>query len=123
MMSVPGAVMTLLTVSRSFLVCLAIICSVFCGRMIEADYPHAKQAGPGSSIASAYEPAASRWEGQLLKRPGHSLEDDKIYLVEGGYKRWVVSLDWLWLHGYKSTDVRSVNAEDLAAIPLGAVIR
>ncbi len=68
--------------------------------------------------------AVSKWEGQLIRRPGSSNEDGKVYLVQGGKKRWVISGDWLKQHGYSFPgDVKQVSAEELAAIPTGHVIQ
>src|SRR4051794_8951470 len=68
--------------------------------------------------------AASKWEGALVKRPaGPSVEDGKVYLVRGGKRCWVLSVEWLKLHGYKfPDDVKEIPAEELASIPLGEVI-
>jgi hypothetical protein len=68
--------------------------------------------------------AASKWEGALIKRPaGPSVEDGKVYLVRGGKRCWVLSVEWLKLHGYKfPDDVKEIPAEELASIPLGEEI-
>lgn len=75
--------------------------------------------------ASVVDKATSKWEGSLVKRPaGNSVEDGKVYLVQGGKRCWVLSAEWLKLHGYKfPEDVKVISAEELAAIPLGDVIR
>jgi len=68
--------------------------------------------------------AASKWEGQLIRRPGDTPEDQKVYLVKSGKKQWVISADWLKRHGYKfPEDVKLVSAEELAAIPQGDAIQ
>ena len=62
----------------------------------------------------------SKWQGQLVRRPGITPEDGKVYLIEGGQKRWVVSGQWLTLHGYNFVkDVKVIPSEELAVIPNG----
>jgi hypothetical protein len=69
--------------------------------------------------------AASKWEGLLVKRPaGPTVEDGKVYLVRGGKRCWVLSAEWLKLHGYKfPDDVKEIPADELSSIPLGEEIR
>lgn len=68
--------------------------------------------------------AVSKWQGQLVRRPGSDLEDGKVYLIEGGQKRWVESGEWLKLHNYNIVkDVKVIPAKDLAEIPLGQDLR
>lgn len=70
--------------------------------------------------ASVVDKATSKWEGSLVRRPGNTPEDGKVYVVQGGIKRWVISGEWLKLHGYKfPDDVKVISVEELAAIPLG----
>ena len=67
---------------------------------------------------------ASKWEGKLIRRPGTTAEDGKVYVVQGGKKRWVVSGAWLKEHGYKfPEEVSVIPAEELASIPDGDVIQ
>jgi hypothetical protein len=69
------------------------------------------------------ETSISKWEGQVVRRPGSADEDGKVYLVQGGRKHWLLSAAWMTQHGYKwPDDVRVIPAEELAAIPLGDVI-
>jgi hypothetical protein len=66
----------------------------------------------------------SKWEGKLVRRPGTTAEDGKVYVVQGGRKRWVVSGAWLKENGYKFPgDVSVISAEELASIPDGDVIQ
>ena len=65
-----------------------------------------------------------KWEGKLVRRPGTTDEDGKVYLVQGGKRRWVVSSAWLKAHGFRfPEDVSIIPAEELAAIPVGEVIQ
>jgi len=75
-----------------------------------------------SAIAQA--PPGSKWEGQLIQRPGSAPEDGKVFLVRDGKRHWVVTADWLKLHGYKfPDDVHVISASELAQIPEGEVIQ
>ena len=66
----------------------------------------------------------SKWEGKLVRRPGTTTEDGKVYVVQGGKKRWVAAGVWLKEHGYKfPEDVSVISAEELASIPKGDVIQ
>jgi hypothetical protein len=68
--------------------------------------------------------AASKWEKRLVRRPGTSAEDGKVYLVQEGKKRWVVSGAWLKEHGYKwPDDVSVISAQELDSIPSGDPIQ
>jgi hypothetical protein len=59
-------------------------------------------------------------EGHLVRRPGTSPEDTKVYLIHEGKKQWVLDGQWLPAHGYKwPDDVNLIPAPDLAAIPEG----
>lgn len=61
-----------------------------------------------------------RWENRLVQRPGSDVDDQKVYLVREGKRRWVVHASWLLAHGYHwPGDVIRVRAEELDAIPLG----
>lgn len=71
---------------------------------------------PGLSPAMVF-------EGALLRRPGHSPELDKVYVVLHGRKHWVTSMSWFAGHGYKwPGDLHMVSAEVLETIPLGPPI-
>ena len=63
-------------------------------------------------------------EGQLVRRPGETPEDGKIYLVRDGIKHWVLDAKWLMRHGYHwPGDVIVIPAAELDSIPLGDPIR
>lgn len=59
-------------------------------------------------------------EGKLVRGPGTSLEEQKVYYVRGGRKHWVVSADWLGKHGMRLEDTMQISKQDLDAILLGA---
>ena len=58
--------------------------------------------------------------GCLVRRPGLSAEDDKVYYVENGRKRWVTTAEWIIAKGMRwPEDVQFVTAEELDAILTG----
>jgi hypothetical protein len=78
---------------------------------------------PAGRVAATDSPV-SKWEGKLIRRPGSTPEDGKVYLVQGGKKRWVVSADWLKAHGFKiPEELIVIPAEELEAIPMGDPIQ
>ena len=75
-------------------------------------------------FAETPETAALLYEGQLVRRPGPSPEDGKVYLVHQGQKHWVLNGQWIAAHGYKSPDdINLIPPADLAPIPEGDPIR
>jgi SAM-dependent methyltransferase len=57
------------------------------------------------------------FEGQLVRRPGDSPEDGKVYFVENGRKRWVTTSDWIVAKGFNwPGDVQLITAAELDAI-------
>jgi hypothetical protein len=68
--------------------------------------------------------AATKYEKKLIRRPGSSPEDGKVYVVRDGRKSWVLSGDWMKKNGYKwPDDVMEIPASDLDSIPLGEPIQ
>ena len=64
------------------------------------------------------------YENKLVRRPGDTPEDNKVYLVQNGRKRWVVNASWLAAHGFKfPEDVNVITPTDLEAIPTGEPIQ
>jgi hypothetical protein len=83
--------------------------------------PPAKEAEQSAPATPA---PASVYENKLVRRPGTSIEDSKVYVVQNGKKRWVVNASWFAAHGYKFPDqVQQVPAADLDAIPTGDPIQ
>ena len=63
-------------------------------------------------------------ENKLVRRPGNGVEDGKVYLVQGGKKRWVVNASWLTEHGYRfPEDIQVISPADLDAIQSGDPIQ
>jgi MoaA/NifB/PqqE/SkfB family radical SAM enzyme len=58
------------------------------------------------------------FEGKLVTG-GSFIEDGKVYFVENGYKRWIISADVFSEKGFKWEDVIQVNAEEVGKIPVG----
>jgi hypothetical protein len=70
------------------------------------------------------ETAALIYDGQLVRRPGPSLEDGMVYFVEAGKKHWVMNGQWIASHGFKAPDdINIIPPTDLAPIPEGDPIR
>jgi hypothetical protein len=84
---------------------------------------------PTPSIGSQTSSASSRggaeiYEGKLVRRPGPTPEDGKVYLVDKGKKRWVVDAKWLSAHGFRfPEDVSEIPASVLNMIPDGEPIQ
>jgi 2-polyprenyl-3-methyl-5-hydroxy-6-metoxy-1,4-benzoquinol methylase len=75
------------------------------------------------SEAITREAFKSPFEGCLVRRPGETYEDIKVYFVENGRKRWVTTADWIIAKGMKwPTDVRFITAEELDAILPGPAL-
>lgn len=82
-----------------------------------------KQPSPSQPSNQAAATVISKWEGKLVRRPGTTEEDGKVYLVQDGTRHWVVSGAWLLAHGYEwPGDVHQIPAEEFNAIPIGDMI-
>jgi len=69
-------------------------------------------------------PAPSGLEHHLVRRAGTSTEDQKVYWVDGGKKRWVIDSAWVTGHGYRwPQDVETIPAPALAGLPNGEPVR
>jgi len=65
-------------------------------------------------------PRDGKYEGQLVRRPGSSVEDNKVYVIREGEKHWVTDGHWISAHGYKwPEDLKTIPASDLDKIPQG----
>jgi len=61
------------------------------------------------------------YEGKLVRRPGSTAEDIKVYIVKDGVKHWVPDKRWIIENGFRwPDDVRVISASELDAIPTGA---
>jgi hypothetical protein len=68
--------------------------------------------------------APRRYEGRIIKRPGGTPEDDKVYIVRDGAKHWVRDYRWFIDNGYKwPGDLTLISREECDAIPLGDPIQ
>jgi hypothetical protein len=78
---------------------------------VELQLPEESAIGPDT---------AKHWENRLVQRTGSAPEDQKVYLVRNGRRRWVLHGSWLLAHGYGwPNDVNHIRAAELDAIPLG----
>lgn len=60
------------------------------------------------------------FSGCLVRRPGETPEDQKVYYVENGRKRWVTTAEWIIAKGMNwPGDVQLITAEELDAILTG----
>jgi hypothetical protein len=71
--------------------------------------------GPSSSTGTP----ASRWEGKLVV----ASNDQKIYLIQNGRKRWITSPDVMQKHGFRWDAVNRVPPAELAALPEGEPVQ
>jgi SAM-dependent methyltransferase len=61
------------------------------------------------------------FEGCLVRRPGDTPEDQKVYFVENGRKRWVTTSEWIVAKGMNwPGDVQFITAEELDVILPGS---
>jgi hypothetical protein len=102
--------------------CLATVGAVLCVVSVACS---TTPRGPVAADESAKqgESIARKYERKLIRRPGASPEDGKVYVVIDGKKRWVTHAEWIQAHGYKwPDDVQQIPASDLDAIPSGPPI-
>ena len=65
-----------------------------------------------------------QYEGRLVRRPGSSAEDGKVYVVQQGKKHWLIDGGWCATHGCRfPEDVVQIPADALESIPTGDPIR
>jgi hypothetical protein len=78
--------------------------------------------GCGSKPVTTLAPS-EKYENQIVRRPGDSPEDSKVYVVLDHKKCWIIHAEWLGRHGYKwPDDVRTISASELEQIPIGEPI-
>ncbi len=63
-----------------------------------------------------------QFEGKLVCSSGTSAEDQKVYLIRGGLKHWVISAEWLKQNGMRIEDTIQLERETLDGILGGAAI-
>jgi hypothetical protein len=79
---------------------------------------------PAPNAPAAQSAAQSQWENKLVRRPGSSPDDTKVYWIKDGRKHWIVNASWITAHGYKwPDDVNEIAAAELDAIPQGDAIQ
>jgi len=62
----------------------------------------------------------SRYDGQLVRRPGPTPEDGKVYIVRNGIKHWIMDHRWTIQNGFRwPADVKVIPASELDRIPPG----
>ena len=86
-------------------------------RLWKLELPASKGSGP-----QPIDPLASKWEGHLVRRPGTSLEDGRVYFVENGRKRWTSNPTLVPERFKWPGDVTTISAGELSAIPAGESI-
>jgi hypothetical protein len=67
--------------------------------------------------------AAGRHDGGMIRMPGDMPDEQKVYLVRDGKRRWITSEEWLLRDGRRWEDVKIVPREQLEEIPLGPPLR
>ena len=58
-------------------------------------------------------------DGKLVRAPGDTAEDQKVYLVCEGRKHWVKTVDWLRQHGMRLDQTIQVEHQVLDSILTG----
>lgn len=74
--------------------------------------------GPKTESSQPQPATVSPLENKMIRRPGTTPEDSKVYVVQGGKKHWVVNADWFSAHGFRfPADVREVPLSVFDSIP------
>jgi uncharacterized membrane protein len=79
---------------------------------------------PGAARVPSSSPisdlASKQWELRLVRRPGISADDQKVYVIHDGKRRWVHSARWILDRGCRwPEDVSVISAGELARFPEG----
>ncbi len=76
---------------------------------------------PWQPVDEAHQPSTQPWfEGWLVRRPGEAPDDQKVYFIENGRKRWVTTAEWIVAKGLRwPDDVQVITAPELDAIMPG----
>lgn len=88
------------------------------GLVLWAVKPHQAQDGRIASLRNP-KPLACL-EGKLVRGPGTSPEEQKVYYVRQGRKHWVLSSQWLEGHGMRLADTLQISREELDSILTGS---
>jgi len=79
---------------------------------------------PGQTASTVAEDPAVKWEGKLVKLAGKgTIEHDKVYIVRGGKRLWILTPEWVLKNGYRFEDVRELPQGELERIPPGNPIQ
>ena len=77
---------------------------------------------PDSVSPSSVSPAI-KYEKKLIRRPGTTPEDGKVYVVLNGQRHWIWAGEWIRKNGMKfPDDVNEIPASELDSIPLADAI-
>ena len=72
------------------------------------------------TLRNVREASPSRYEGQLVRRPGPTPEDGKVYIVRNGIRHWVIDHRWTLQNGFHwPNDVKVIPPGELDPIPRG----
>jgi len=72
------------------------------------------------TLRNIREASPSRYEGQLVRRPGPTPEDGKVYIIRNGIKHWVMDHRWTVQNGFRwPGDVKVIPRSELDPIPCG----
>jgi hypothetical protein len=100
------------------------ILAAFVGITLLASGCSSNPPSPPPSSTSVSTTPPSPYENKLIRRPGSTIEDGKVYVVQNGKKHWVVNASWFSNHGFKFPDqVQEIPAAQLDAIPEGDPIQ
>ena len=98
---------------------------VFTGMLIFVESGCSSDApGPKTESPQAHTAPVSPLENKMIRRPGKTPEDSKVYVVQGGQKHWVVNAAWFSAHGFRFTAVvTEVTPSVFDSIPTGEPIQ
>ena len=96
------------------LLSLAVIISIFAAGCTSGSSTD-KTAPPAESAPEK----VSSLEGRLIKQPGDSAEEGKVYVVKGGKRRWIVHGSWIAARASEfPAGVEVLSSSDVLAVPL-----
>lgn len=77
----------------------------------------ARKPGEGGRVPVASDAFVTPYEGCLVRRPGETPEDQMVFFIEHGRKRWVTTSEWIVEKGMNwPGDVQFITAEELDAM-------
>lgn len=77
----------------------------------------ARKPGEGGREPVARDTFVTPYEGCLVRRPGETSEDQMVFFIENGRKRWVTTAEWIVAKGMNwPGDVQFITAEELDAM-------